>query len=303
MKFLFWIIILVHILVADAITPIPASLPYDQSKALLGKVLFYDTQLSSDGTVGCISCHDLSTGGADSRKVSIGAGGGKGNIQSPSVFNAVFNYRQFWNARAKDLREQIKGPLYNPVEHNLNVKTLEIKVNSNSYYKEQFTSIYGKQADEASIIDVLVEFEKTLITPDSKFDKFLRKEITLSRDEMNGYRLFKTLGCISCHNGVNIGGNSLQIFGVGNKYPWNKNIADRFSLTKNENEKNLFKVPTLRNIELTAPYLHDGSVATLKAAIKKIAYYNLGLNIEDKEAEQIEIFLKTLTGKKPKILE
>ena len=267
------------------------------------KVLFYDPQLSSDNTIACVSCHDLSNGGADSRTVSVGVEGRKGIIQSPTVCNAVFNYRQFWNARAKDLKEQVKGPLYNPVEHNLNKKTLEERVNNNSYYKETFEHIYGKEADEEIIIDAIVEFEKALITPDSKFDRYLRKEVELSSDELDGYRLFKTLGCISCHNGVNIGGNSLQTFGVAYKYPWKARTPDRFNHTKVERDKNLFKVPTLRNIALTAPYLHDGSAKTLQDAIKTIAYYNLGLNIEPKQNKKIEAFLRTLTGEKPKILE
>ena len=152
------------------------------------------------------------------------------------------------------------------------------------------------------VADAIAEFEKALITPNSKFDKYLRGEVKLSQDELEGYKLFKKLGCISCHNGINFGGNSFQKIGVIKDYPWSPDNPDRYQITKREFDKNVYRVPVLRNIDCTYPYFHNGSIQTLEGAVQTMAYYNLGFKLSDEELEKIIAFLKTLRGELPDIL-
>jgi len=182
-------------------------------------------------------------------------------------------------------------------------KTIEERLNKNSFYKKLFKKVYGSDKIEYwMVLEAIAEFEKALITPNSKFDKYLRGETKLSEIEKKGYLLFKKLGCITCHNGVNIGGNSYQKIGVINPFP-KESVGDRYEITKREFDRYRYKVPTLRNIALTAPYFHDGSIKTLEEAIDKMAYHNLGFRLSKDEKEAIVAFLNTLTGEKPKILE
>ena len=287
----------------EPITPIPKKIEYNKAKAKIGKRLFFDPNLSKDGTVACVNCHSVENG-AEHQRVSIGIYGQKGTKNAPTVFNSIFNFRQMWNGVNRDLKEQANGPITNPVEMG-NTKERVLKyLRSNPWYKKEFRKAYGKDNIEyEDVLDAIREFEKTLITPDSKFDRYLRGEVKLTKREKQGYKLFKELGCITCHNGINIGGNSFQKIGLINPYPWSEKSPDRYSLTKNPFDKNLYKVPTLRNISITAPYFHDGSVDTLEEAIKKMAYYNLGFELTKDEIKKIKAFLDTLTGKKPKTLE
>ena len=285
----------------EPIQPIPQKIPYDKEKALLGRELFFDTSLSRDHSVACISCHNIYNGGADARAVSIGFEGKEGNIQSPTVLNAVFNFRQFWNGRAKDLYEQAEGPLNNPVEHNMTPALIKQRLEENPRYKEKFEALYKDGVSYKNAIDAIVEFEKALITPNSKFDLYLQGKAKLTPKEQRGYTLFKQYGCISCHNGRNIGGNSFAKIGMFTPYENIKEYPDRYILTHNPEDKNVYKVPTLRNIALTAPYFHDASRKTLKEAIKAMGFYNLGVGLSDDEIDAIEAFLKTLTGKLPEI--
>lgn len=286
---------------SDPIIPIPQKIAYDKRKALLGRELFFDTTLSRDNSTACISCHNIYNGGADTRRVSRGFEGRQGNIHSPTVLNAVFNFRQFWNGRAKDLYEQAEGPLNNPVEHNMTPKLIEERLASNPHYKKEFERLYIDGVSYKNAIDAIVEFEKALITPNSKFDLYLQGKTELTKKEAQGYTLFKQLGCISCHNGQNIGGNSFAKIGMFIPYKNTKEYPDRYAITHNPIDKNVFKVPTLRNIALSAPYFHDGSRSTLKDAIKAMGYYNLGLELTNEEIELLEAFLKTLTGQLPEI--
>ncbi len=300
MRYLFFICIVPILLFAkEPIEPL-YEVNYDLQKALLGKQLFFDVTLSKDNSVACFSCHNIYDGGADSRIVSIGYGGRKGNIQSPTVLNAVFNFRQFWNGRAKDLYEQAQGPLLNPVEHNMSPDLVVQRVKENKAYVKSFAKIYEDGISFKNIIDVIVEFEKTLVTP-SKFDRYLEGAEQLTTKEKEGYRLFKQLGCISCHNGINIGGNSFAKIGFFKKYLNSRIYPDRYAITRNPIDKNVYKVPTLRNIALTAPYFHDGGAKTLKEAIEKMGDYNLGITLSKEQIDALEVFLKTLTGKLPKI--
>lgn len=284
----------------EPITPIPQKIPYNYEKASLGKSLFFDTMLSRDQTISCASCHDFNYGGADPRLISIGINGKVGKMQAPSVFNAVFNFRQFWNGRAKNLVDQAVGPIHNPVEMGMTTEQIENRLNAIPTYRNSFQKITGRASITISdITDVISEYEKTLITPNSKFDRYLRGTIILSPKELRGYTLFKTLGCASCHNGVNMGGNSFQKFGVIIPITRTLTTDDRYALTKRENDKNVFKVPSLRNIALTAPYFHDGSAATLQEALKIMAMHNLGTKLSAQEIQDIIIFLNTLTGQIP----
>lgn len=288
----------------EPITPIPKNADYDKPKAAIGKRLFFDPILSKDRTTSCASCHDLKYGGADSRPVSLGAYGQKGNIQSPTVLNARYNFKQFWNGRASNLFEQASGPMHNPKELNMDSAETEKRINASTLYKKMFENVYRTDTVTFNqILDAIVEFEKALITPDSRFDQFLRKEISLDPLEIKGYMAFKDLGCITCHNGINIGGNSFQQMGTIIPYEFNKDYPDLYSRTKDEIYKNVFKVPTLRNIVLTAPYFHNASASTLEEAIKIMSYHNLGFVIPDEKIEAIIAFLHTLTGKRPAILE
>jgi cytochrome c peroxidase len=286
---------------AEPIVPIPQSIPYNPQKAALGKKLFFDPILSRDYTITCASCHDFSKGGADANSVSTGINQQKGSMNSPTVLNSVFNFTQFWNGRAKNLTEQALGPIHNPIEMGLAPKEAALRLQSDPTYKNAFSNITGQRTISANDIAVMIaEYEKTLITPNAKFDLFLKGKITLSPSEKKGYALFKTLGCVTCHNGVNIGGNSFQKMGLIHPVARNTKVDDRYSLTKREVDKNVFKVPTLRNIALTAPYFHDGSAQTLHEAVQKMSHHNLGIKPTSNEIASIVAFLKTLTGDIPR---
>ncbi len=288
----------------EPIQPIPIRIDYNRDKAELGKILFHDPVLSRDRSVSCASCHDVyEKWGTDHRKASVGIGGKVGNVNAPTVFNTFFNFRQFWNGRAKNLKEQVEGPIHNPIEMGMSKRAVEKRLNSIPFYRKIFKKVYGVERITFDlVIDAIVEFEKALITPNSKFDRYLRGELKLSKEEKEGYMLFKKFGCITCHNGINVGGNSFQKIGAIKPFPWNPENPDRYRLTKREFDKNRYKVPSLRNIECTYPYFHDGSIPTLEEAIRTMAYHNLGFKLSEEEVRKIVAFLKTLTGELPEIL-
>ena len=283
------------------IVPIPEHAPYNKQKAKLGEMLFFDTSLSNDKTISCASCHNPAEGWADKRPVSIGVYGRKGIIQSPTVLNARFNFVQMWNGKFANLKEQINGPIHNPAEMNMSNKLIEKRLNSSKMYKKLFKKIYHKNYITYDMMaDAIAEFEKTLYTPDSKFDLYLKGKAKLNKTEQKGYVLFKSYGCVICHNGVNVGGNSFEKIGI--VHPMKNCIDDRYTLTHNPDDKCVYKVPTLRNISLTAPYFHDASAKTLVEAVEMMGYYNLGIKIPKNDAKYIVSFLKTLTGKTPEFL-
>ena len=287
----------------EPIEPIPQTIQYDSRKAHLGKLLFFDINLSNDRRVSCASCHDPYKGGGYEEGIDLGEHR-KQRIKDATVLNSAFNFRQFWNGRARDLQEHAAMSMEIPISMGMSKKETEDRLNSDHAYKKLFREIYGRdriQFDD--VTDAIAEFEKALITPDCKFDRYLRGEIKLSPDEEEGYLLFKRLGCINCHNGINVGGNSFQRIGVIHPYNQDDKFPDIYKLTKDPLDQNKFKVPSLRNIELRAPYFHDKRYAKLEEAVKKMAYHNLGYNLKDAEANRIVAFLKTLTGKKPAILD
>ena len=302
MKTLIYIIIPMFLFALrnEPITPIPQTIKYKKDKVLLGKELFFDNSISSDKTISCASCHVPKYGGADPRIVSIGVHGQKGDIQSPTVYYSGYNFRQFWNGRAKTLQEQILGPTHNPVEMGLNkIRVLKI---INKKYKYEFNKVYKTNNITFSMFqDAIAAFEMTLITPNCKFDRWLRNEIELTKIEKDGYYNFKKFGCITCHNGINIGGNSFQKIGVIHSIK--DRVGDRYEVTHDVNDKFVYKVPTLRNIALTAPYFHNGVTYDLEKAVNLMAYYNLGLTLTKYQTTSIVAFLKTLTGERPKTLD
>jgi cytochrome c peroxidase len=227
--------------------------------------------------------------------------GKKGRIQSPTVLNSVFNFTQFWNGRAKTLKEQIKGPVHNSVEMDMKNDVIEKRLNASPYYKMLFKKTYHTDYITYDMVaDAIAEFEKALITPNCKFDLYLKGKTKLTPLEKKGYVLFKKYGCITCHNGINVGGNSFQK--MGTIFPIKQCVGDRFEVTKIKFDKCIYKVPTLRNVALTAPYFHDGSAQTLEKAVEKMAYNNLGIKIKKEDVKAIVAFLKTLTGKTPEIM-
>lgn len=290
----------------NAIIPIPQTVKYNSLRHQLGKKLFHDTRLSGDNSISCASCHNLENFGVDGNQFSPGVEGSLGSRNTPTIFNLKFNESYFWDGRAHNLKTQIDGPIHNPKEMKSNWKDIVKKLKADADYVKEFKKAYpSDEISEKTIKDAIVEFEKALITPDSPFDKYLRGDKkALNSKQKKGYELFKSFGCISCHQGKNIGGNMLQIFGVAEKIPDKTFGKDkgRFNVTKDEDDKHVYRVPSLRNINETAPYFHNGSVNNLKEAIRIMAKYQLGEKIKQKDINYIYEFLKTLTGK-PKNIE
>lgn len=286
----------------ELITPIPESIKYNKERAKLGKLLFHETKLSGDNSISCATCHDLDRGGVDRLSYSFGVDGKTGTIHTPTVYNAVFNIAQFWDGRVKTLKEQASGPIHNPKEMNSDFKEVVKKLTEEKRYRDLFNKLYTDGITGDNIVDAIAEFEKALTTPHSRFDRYLKGDFKAITDqEKEGYELFKSHGCISCHHGVNVGGNLYHQFGVIKKFNDNFNNLGRFNVTKDEDDKYYFKVPTLRNINETAPYFHNGGTWDLKEAIQIMGEYQLGKRLNEDETEKIYKFLLTLTGETPKI--
>jgi cytochrome c peroxidase len=270
----------------------------------LGKKLYFDPRLSRSGAISCNSCHNLSLGGTDNLKSSIGDHWQQGPIRSPTVLNARFNVAQFWDGRAKDLKAQAGGPIANPGEmafsHQLAVDVIE----SIPAYGAEFKQSFGSDGvDIDRITAAIAAFEETLVTPNSRFDNWLNGDKTaLTQTELDGYALFKDIGCVSCHNGPAVGGGSFQKMGLVEPYKTSNPAQGRVAVTGDEADRMAFKVPTLRNVELNYPYFHDGGAATLEEAVETMGRVQLGRTLTADENAKIVAFLKTLTGDQPQIL-
>jgi cytochrome c peroxidase len=294
----------------DVLQPLPESVPVDEQKAALGEKLYHDVRLSGDNTISCASCHGLNTGGCDRQPVSTGVGGAKGPINAPTVYNAVFNLAQFWDGRAADLAEQAAGPVNNPKEMGSNWPQVIGKLQQDSPFVAAFAAAYLDGLSSDTITHAIAEFEKTLVTPDSTFDRYLKGDANaLNETELAGLRLFRENACANCHVGKAMGGQSYELMGRAADYfadrghPTDADLG-RIHVTNNETDKHKFKVPTLRNIALTYPYFHDASQKTLKGAVMTMAKYQGYREFTDAEADQVVAFLQTLTGKyKGKLLE
>lgn len=287
--------------------PVQPVEPYevtDVAKVELGKKLFFDPRLSKSGFISCNSCHNLSMGGSDNLKTSIGDRWQQGPINSPTVLNSSLNLAQFWDGRAKDLKAQAGGPIANPMEmgftHELAIEVLQ----SIPQYVAEFKTVYGNEnftIDE--VTDAIAVFEESLVTPNAPFDLWLKgADQALTDQELAGYMLFKNSGCVACHNGVNLGGSSYQKMGVIEPYQTDNPAEGRSAVTGVDADRFSFKVPTLRNVELTYPYFHDGAVDTLTEAVDIMGRLQLGRHFTDEENANIVAFLRSLTGEQPELV-
>ena len=287
---------------AGPVTALPRALPVDAAKVTLGARLFRDKRLSADDSVACISCHDLDRGGADGLPTARGIRGQAVPRNSPTVFNAALNFRQFWDGRAATLADQAAGPITSPVEMGSDWPALTAKLAADPAYRHDFAALYRDGVTPANVTDAIAEFERTLITPDSPFDRYLRgEEGALSAEAQRGWRLFRDRGCAACHQGANVGGNLFQTFGVLGNYFADRGHDDtsdqgRYNVTHEERDRHVFKVPGLRNVAATAPYFHDGSAATLPDAVRTMARYQLGIELAGEEVDAIVAFLGSLSG-------
>lgn len=286
----------------EPIQPIPEPPRLDLRKVELGNRLFHDARLSRDDSVACATCHSLSQGGTDHRARSVGIDGQVGQVNAPTVFNSALNFRQFWDGRAGTLEDQVDGPTHNPVEMASSWPDIVAKLSRDPSYRAAFAGLYHDGVQPANIRGAIATFERSLTTPNSRFDRFLRGEVTaITEEEKAGYVLFKTLGCAACHQGAAVGGNMFQKFGVMGDYfadRGHQTAADlgRFNVTGRDADRHTFKVPSLRNVARTAPYFHDGSAQTLEEAVAVMARYQLGRTLSQSDMDRLVKFLNTLTG-------
>jgi len=285
-----------------AIPPIPLQVDADAAKAALGEMLYNDKRLSGDDTVSCAGCHDLAKGGTDQLPVSVGIRGQKGGINAPTTFNARWQFMQFWDGRAQDLKAQAGGPPLNPIEMGATWEDIVAKRSADNDFAAKFKAVYPQGFSADSITDAIAEYEKTLTTPNSPFDRFLTgQKDALSPEAVRGWTRFQGIGCATCHSGVLLGGTSFELMGREGDYfadrgtPTDADLG-RFSDSKDPADKHHLKVPTLRNVALTFPYFHDASAPDLTGATKAMAKYQLGLALSEADVKDIEAFLRSLTG-------
>lgn len=295
--------------------PAPADNPTTPEKVELGKILYHDPRLSSSGTVACASCHNVMAGGEDNRGGSVGVGAQVGGRSAPTVWNAAFNGTQFWDGRAPSLEAQAKGPVTNPIE--MGMKSWDdvvARLKAIPGYAPLFSKAFGgaDSISAANAAKAIAAYERTLITPNSAYDKFASGDKSaLTEQQQRGAETFASVGCTSCHAGPAFNGQSGQGAGVYMKFPSNVNPAleeqygfskdeGRYEVTKSEADKHFFKVPTLRNIALTAPYFHNGKVKTLEEAVKIMGKVQLDKELSPQQVDDIVAFLNALTGEFPK---
>lgn len=276
--------------------------PATEAKIKLGRMLYYEPRLSLDNTVSCNSCHDLEKYGVDGMATSKGYKGQLGGRNAPTVYNAAGHLAQFWDGRAEDVEQQAKGPILNPIEMAMPSKAeVEWRLERIPAYVELFQQAFPGEAKPVNYHNMALAigaFERGLVTP-SRFDRFLKSGGGLSPQEVKGYEQFQKAGCASCHNGPYLGGNSFKKLGQMKAWPDEKD-AGRVAVTKNERDRMNFKVPSLRNIEKTGPYFHDGKTATLEEAVKMMSRHQLNRELTNEQTVEIVAFLKTLTGDLPK---
>ncbi len=288
----------------EPIEPISPVKEINLAQVELGKKLFFDPRLSKSGFISCNSCHNLSMGGTDNLKTSIGHKWHQGPINAPTVLNSSMSLAQFWDGRAADLQAQAGGPIANPGEmaftHSLAIDVLE----SIPQYVTAFKQVFDKnKIDIGQVTQAIAEFEKTLVTPNSRFDQWLLgNNQVLTAHELAGYKLFKNSGCVSCHYGQAVGGSSYQKMGVVEPYKTKSPAEGRISVTGKDADRFMFKVPTLRNVEMTYPYFHDGGAETLTEAVDVMGRLQLGKKFSKAENSKIVAFLKTLTGDQPSFM-
>ncbi len=319
LKFLFlWVIFSTLILtqstqagnfrIGEPLLPLPSAQNLDPRKVDLGDLLFHDNRLSADNSTSCASCHNLSSNGSDSRATSIGIGKAVGPIKAPTVYNSGYNFVQFWDGRAADLEEQAAGPVHNPIEMGSNWEQVQAKLQKDAKLVARFKEVYPDGLNAKNIASAIAEFERSLVTVDSPFDRWLQGyESALNDKERRGYQLFKSYGCSSCHQGQNVGGNMYARMGAMGDYfaDRGKKIVEadlgRFNVTKNEADRHLFKVPSLRLAARQKYFFHDGSQTDLKEAIRVMGQYQIGRNIPEDDISDINAFLHSLVGIHPRL--
>jgi cytochrome c peroxidase len=288
--------------VNEPIQPIPLHIDLDEKKVTLGEKLFREVRLSGDKKVACISCHGFDTGGVDRMTRSRGVKGQLNLVNTPTVFNSGFNFKLDWDGKYENLFTNVDGPLLSPIIMGGKWEEIIPMLRSSPDYVKAFAKAYADGITKDNVRDAIATFEESLYTPNSRFDQFLRgNSNALTQEEKEGYNLFKEYGCVSCHQGINVGGNMFQKFGVLGDYFADRGKvikADlgRFNVTGQEKDRYVFRVPSLRNVELTSPYFHDGTTETLEQAVNVMVKYQLGRSLKSEQINLIIQFLKTLTG-------
>lgn len=268
----------------EPITPIPAPPTSESPKIELGRRLFGDPRLSHDNSRSCSSCHDLGTNGASTKSHDVGLDGSSLPLNTLTVFNAALNFRLGWEGKFHTPESNAEALLDNPQIMGTSIPEVVEKLDADPNMRREFTAVYGNGPDASNVLDAIASFERTLVTPDSRFDRWLAGDAAaLSTDELDGYRLFKSLGCVSCHQGVNVGGNLFERHG----------IFHPLASPKPE----ILRVPSLRNVATTPPYFHDGSAQTLDDAVRKMGLAQLNSTLTDQQVNAIVSYLRTLTGK------
>lgn len=272
-----------HTAEQEPITPIPPAPAADPLKLALGKSLFEDPRLSRDGTRSCSSCHDIRTNGAGNTRRDMSLDGSPLRFSTSTVFNAALSFRLGWAGGFRTLEAQAASSIESPDIMGTSIDGVLGRLRTDPAMAARFRQAYGREPDRASLLDAIATFERSLVTPDSPFDRWLEGDDgALPADAQDGYRLFKSLGCVSCHQGVNIGGNLFQRHGIFHP------LASP--------DPEMLRVPSLRNIATTAPYFHDGSAATLESAVRNMALAQLDRTLSDQQVTAIVAFLRSLTG-------
>jgi cytochrome c peroxidase len=284
----------------DPIIPVSVAAVPAPDRVRLGEFLFNDTRLSGGNDISCASCHDLDRGGDDGIARARGADGGLLDFNTPTVFNAGLSSRLNWRGNFRSLEDLIEAVLLDTRLMNSTWDKVLAGLRADPDYRRAFAEAYGSEPGPAQVLDALAVFGRSLLTPDAPFDRYLRGDKdALTAEQEDGYRLFKNYGCTACHQGVNIGGNLFQRFGIFEDPPPGRPVeADlgRFTLTGRPDDRHVFRVPSLRNVAVTAPYFHDGRTATLDKAVEAMARSQLGRTLEKSETDRIVSFLDTLTG-------
>lgn len=284
---------------AEPLAPLPLTSPENPARVALGERLFHDPRLSRQNRRSCATCHPLDRGAMDGRIRAAAADGSSRLRNTPTLFNVGFNFSFNWDGGSTTLEAHVEKVLSNPKIMNTTWPELPAALRADPAYPRDFAAAYPDGLTGANLIDALTTFERSLVTPNSRFDRYLRGEKNaLDPSEQAGYRLFKSLGCVACHQGMNVGGNLFQKFGVfeisgGSPEP---DDTGRYAVTRNDRDRNVYRVPSLRNVAVTAPYFHDGRAATLEVAVDTMAQKQLGRELDAEERRLIVQFLKTLTG-------
>jgi len=267
----------------EPITPMPAPPAIDPLKVKLGERLFKDTRLSVDNSRSCSSCHDIGTNGASTKRHDVGRDGAELPLNTLTVFNSALNFRFGWEGKSRNLEADVTASLVNPKIMGSSLADIAGKLDRDAGMRAGFIAAYGRRPDAGNVVDAIVSFEQTLLTPGSRFDRWLAGDnAALTSEELNGYRLFKSLGCVSCHQGVNVGGNLFQRHGIFHPLA--------------APDPAILRVPSLRNVATTAPYFHDGSALTLDDAVRKMGFAQLNATLTDQQVQALVAYLRSLTG-------